>query len=86
MTEYLDGEHELVGILYLEEGEYLEGGVEVCGDAVVHHNKLSLRRCDLEDPVHSEVLVVNRLVEVAVIQYHSPREVTVRHLEIFVEC
>jgi hypothetical protein len=82
---YPDGEDDLVGTLVFEEGEDFEGSIEVIGDSVVHDDELSLGRGDFKGFVGEELIVLDWLVEVAVIEDDAAGSIGLSECDFLVE-
>lgn len=82
---YLDVEDQLVGVLGLEKREDLERRVEVRRDPVVHEHELPFRRGHLQRLIQHKLAIVNRLMEVTVIEHNVPGGVAVSHGDVLVQ-
>ena len=68
----LDNNVELLGIQLFDEGRNPEGNLEVVGDAIVEHNKLTVRWPERDRLVQLEGVVAHALMEVDVLNSNTP--------------
>lgn len=66
---YLHSQHQFIRSLSLKESKNFKRSIKVSCNSIIHHNELTLWRCDLQSFIGQKLIMNDRLVKVTVIEY-----------------